>query len=242
MKKAKLIFSISMFYDLSDPNKFVSDIVRVLDNDGIWVIQQNYVGSMLSQMAFDNICHEHLEYYSLASLEKLLNRHGLEVFDVQMSDINGGSFRTFVRHMDNVKKLRIMERKMKLDNQWTYLLFAMKVKGVKQKLYTFIKERVDEGKKIYLYGASTRAGTILQYCGLDKTLITAAVERNPEKWGKNIASVGIPIISEEQARKEKPNFMLIGPWFFKDEIVRREKEYLDAGGHLIFPLPKMEVL
>ena len=241
-QRAKIITAISMFYDLDNPNKFVSDMVDILDPEGIIVIQQNYLVGMLEQHAFDNIVHEHLEYYSLTSLEKLLNRHGLEVFDVETSSINGGSFRTYVRHMDALKKMRYMERKLKLDNEWTYMLFALEVKKLTKKLHNFIEGEVKKGKTVYIYGASTRGNTLIQAAGLDNKLIKAAVERNPEKWGKKIASVDIPIISEEQARKEKPDYFLVLPWFFRSEIIKRESEFIKQGGKLIFPLPKMEVI
>lgn len=239
--QAKIITAISMFYDLENPNKFVGDIVKILHPQGLFVIQQNYLVTMLQNLAYDNIVHEHLEYYSLTSLEKLLNRHGLEVIDVEVNDLNGGSIRTYIRHMDALKKLRFIERKMKLDSQWPYLVFAMHVKHVKKELVEFIKGEVKKGKTIYVLGASTRGNTLLQYCGLDNKLITAAVERNEEKWGKKIASVDIPIVSEEQARKDKPDYMLVLPWFFADEIKKREAEYVKNGGALVFPLPKLEV-
>lgn len=241
-KKAKVITAISMFYDLDDPNTFVKGLADILAPDGLLVIQQNYLVGMLKNKAYDNICHEHVEYYSLTSLEKLLNRHGLEVVDVETNSINGGSFRTYVKHMDNVKKMRYSERKLKLDNPWTYYLFAIQVKQMKNKLHAFIKREVSEGKKVYVLGASTRGNTLLQYCGLDKTLISKAIERNPEKFGKKIASVDIPIVSEEEGRKEKPDYMLVLPYFFRDEIIKREEEYLKGGGHLIFPMPKFEVI
>ena len=240
--KADIITVISCFYDLEDPNKFVEDLVKILDDDGIIIIEQNYLATMLQNVAFDNIVHEHIEYYSLKSLEHLLNSHGLEVFDVEINSINGGAFRVYVRHMDNVKKLRQMEEKLKLDNKWTYMLFAIKVRQIKEKVYNFIKEKTDEGKKVYLYGASTRGNSLIQACGLNNKLIKAAVERNPEKWGKRIASLDIPIISEEQARKEKPDYMLVCPWFFKEEFLKREQVYLKQGGHFIFPLPQFEVI
>ena len=240
--KADIITVISCFYDLEDPNKFAEDLVKILDDDGIIIIEQNYLATMLQNVAFDNIVHEHIEYYSLKSLEHLLNSHGLEVFDVEINSINGGAFRVYVRHMDNVKKLRQMEEKLKLDNKWTYMLFAIKVRQIKEKVYNFIKEKTDEGKKVYLYGASTRGNSLIQACGLNNKLIKAAVERNPEKWGKRIASLDIPIISEEQARKEKPDYMLVCPWFFKEEFLKREQVYLKQGGHFIFPLPQFEVI
>lgn len=247
-KKFKIITAISCFYDLDDPNAFVQDVGDLLDEDGIFVVQQNYLVGMLLQNAFDNIVHEHLEYFSLWSLEKLLDRHKMEVFHVQLNDINGGSFRTFIgkkgqRPIDkSVLALRKTEKDLRLDKPEVYERFAGKVEEIGADLHAFVSQVVDEGKIVYVYGASTRGNTLLQFANLDNRLVKAAVERNPEKWGTKIASVGIPIISEEQARKDKPSFMLVLPWFFKAEFLKREKEYLDNGGSFIIPLPELEII
>ncbi len=246
--KAKIITAISMFYDLEDPNSFVADLKNLLDEDGVIIIQQNYLVQMLAQNAFDNLCHEHIEYYSLASMEYLLKQHNLEIFHVELSPINGGSFRTYICHKGSRKinksvlEMRKSEKKMKITNKKTYLEFAKRIKAIKKELLAFVQKEHKKGKTIYLLGASTRGNTLIQICGLDTTYITAAMERNPEKWGKYYASVDIPIISEEQARKEKPDYMLVLPWFFKEEIIAREKEYLTQGGHLIFPLPDITII
>lgn len=240
--KATIITAISMFYDLDDPNQFVEDIKNILYDEGIFVIQQNYLLGMIWKCAFDNVVHEHLEYYSLKSLEHLLNRHGLEIVDVGLNNINGGSFRTYIKHMDNVKSLRMLEIQKGIDKSELYNSFIQQVYKIKDQLRSLIEEENKKGKIIYVYGASTRGNTLLQFCGLDHTLIRAAVERNPDKWDKMIASVDIPIISEEQARKDKPDYMLVLPWFFKEEIIKREAEYLKNGGHLIIPLPEIEII
>src|SRR3989344_3401264 len=246
--KADIVTAISCFYDMENPNKFVDDVKKILKDDGIFVIQQNYLVSMLTLNAFDNIVHEHLEYYSLLSLNNLLNRHGLEVFDVELRQLNGGSFKTYIARKGrrkiskNVLKMQSTEKRLKLNNKKIYLNFAERIEENKQKLITFIKNEAKKDKKIYLYGASTRGNTLLQYFKLDKKHIPYAVERNPEKYGKIIASVGIPIISEEQARKDNPEYMLVLPWFFKKEFLQREKKYLKKGGHFIFPLPRFEVI
>jgi len=247
-KKANIVTAISCFYDMEDPNKFVEDVSKIMTEDGIFVIQQNYLVGMLEQNAFDNIVHEHLEYYSLLSLSNLLSQHNMEVFDVELRDLNGGSFRTYISFKNKrkitkaVEKLRIYEEKLKLNKKKIYSDFAKRIEKNRDNLVKFIKKESKKGKLIYLYGASTRGNTLLQYLGLDKKLIKFAVERNPEKWGKIISSVGIPIVSEEQARKDKPDYMLVLPWFFKEEFLKREKGYLKNGGHFIFPLPKLEVI
>ena len=247
-KKAHIITAISCFYDIDNPNQFLSGIKKILHKDGVFVIQQNYLVSMLEQNAFDNIVHEHLGYYSLLTLENLLKRHNLEIFDVELSPINGGSFRTYIGNRNSkpieksVNQLRIHEEKLNLNKTRIYRNFADRVDKNRDKLHKFMVNLVKKNKKVYAYGASTRGNTLLQFYNLDHKLIKAAVERNPEKWGKTISSVGIPIISEERARLEKPDYMLVLPWFFKEEFLIREKAYLKGGGHFIFPLPTLEVI
>lgn len=253
-EKAKIITSIAMFYDLDEPNKFVSDIVKCLDKNGIWIIQMSYLPLMLETNAFDNICHEHLEYYSLLSLENLLKRHGLEVFDVEINDVNGGSFRIYVKHTNSngidgsedaqkrVAKQREYELNLGLNNKKIYEAFSSRVKSINDKITGFIKAEAEKGKKIYVYGASTKGNTLLQYYGLDASLITAAAERNPYKWGKKTVGTMIPIISEEQARSEKPDYFLILPWHFLKEFINREADYLKNGGKFIVPLPDFRII
>ena len=246
--KADIVSAISCFYDMEEPNKFVDDVKKVMKEDGIFIIQQNYLVEMLRKNAFDNIVHEHLEYYSLLSLNNLLARHNLEVFDVELRELNGGSFRTYIakkgtrKISKSVLKMQTLEKRLKLTNKKVYTDFGKRIKDNKDKIVAFIKQENKKGKKIYLYGASTRGNTLLQYFGITPKQIPCAVERNPEKWGKIIASVGIPIISEEKARKQKPDYMLVLPWFFKEEFLKRESAYLKAGGHFIFPLPKLDII
>lgn len=244
MKKAKIIFCISMFYDLDDPNSFVADMKKALDDDGIIVIQQNYLVAMLLQNGFDNCVHEHLSYQSLTSLEYLFGKHGLEVFDVQLVDTNGGSFRTYIcregkrKVQDSVLTLREQEKELGLDKKEIYEQFAQRIQNIANTIHNFIKKEVQAGKTVMTLAASTRGNTLLQYCRLDASLIKGATERNPEKLGKIMASTGIPIISEKQMRKEKPDYLLVLPWFFfSPQIREREDAYLQEGGTFLVPLP-----
>lgn len=243
-----VITSISMFYDLDDPNKFVREVAAMLAEDGIWVIQQNYLLTTMQLNAVDNICHEHLEYYSLLALCNLLEKFGLEVNHVSTSMINGGSFRTVVSRkgqypVDNsVNQQLYEEERFGIHREQTYKGFALEVLNQLEELKRLIDDINSKGDDVYIYGASTRGGTIWQGAGLDVKDLPYAVERNPEKVGRKIASIGVPIISEEQARKEHPDFMLVSPWFFKDEFIKRESEYLKNGGRFIFPLPTVEIV
>jgi NDP-4-keto-2,6-dideoxyhexose 3-C-methyltransferase len=257
--RPKIVTSIAMFYDLEDPNKFVSDIKSVMHPDGVWVVQMSYLPLMLEQHDFGNICHEHLEYYSLESLEYLMKLHDLVVSDVQLNDVNGGSFRVFIRNRgadrtllgdaayrrlaaDRVSAMCAQEAKMGLGEPRTYLEFATWVERIKDDVSRFIGERVHSGKKVAVYGASTKGNVMLQYFGLDHGMITAASERNPDKWGKVTVGTRIPIVSEEEARTAKPDYFLVLPWHFVEEFRTREKNYLLGGGRFIVPLPHFTLI
>jgi len=237
-----------MFYDLEDPNSFVRDVANILAPDGVWVVQQNYLATMLEKNGFDNIGHEHLEYYSLETMQTLLARHGLEVFEVETNDVNGGSFRTFICHRGrfpigkSVSSLREHEAHLALGEHSTYTKFAANIEKVKLQLHEFVEREVEQGKTVYVYGASNRGNTILQYCNLDHSLIKKAADANPEKWGRKTVGTLIPIVSKKEARQDKPDYFLVLPHHFVDEIVRDEKEYLDSGGKLIVPLPKFRII
>lgn len=258
-KRAKIVTSIAMFYDLEDPNRFVSDIKRVLELDGLWVIQMSYLPLMLKTNEFGNICHEHLEYYSLQSLEYLLNLHGFEVVDVELNDINGGSLRAYIRNRgadpaiygdeiyralasERVKTMRENEIRLGLTDKPVYEEFAMRVERIKHDTVDFISNAAAKGKRVYVYGASTKGNTVLQYFGLDHTLITAAAERNPDKWGRVTVGTNIPIVSEADARAAKPDYFLVLPWHFLEEFMAREHDYLYSGGRFIVPFPHFTLI
>jgi NDP-4-keto-2,6-dideoxyhexose 3-C-methyltransferase len=253
--KAKAITAIAMFYDLEDPNIFINDVAKCLHKDGVFIIQMMYLVSMLEKNVVDNISHEHLEYYSLLPLENLLARHGLEVCDVELNDINCGSFRIYIRHRSagqgmkvsegaekRVREMREKEEKMGLDTKTVYDEFAERVYAARDALMTFVRKEVAGGKKVYVYGASNKGNTLLQFYGLDSVLIRAAAERNPRKFGLYTVGTHIPIISEEQARKEKPDYFLVLPWGFMEEFVKREEDFLRSGGKFIVPLPQAAVI
>ncbi len=258
-RRPKIITSIAMFYDLEDPKQFVADVKAVMHSDGLWIVQMSYLPMMLKQNEVGNICHEHLEYYALQSFEYLLNLFDLEMVDAELNDVNGGSLRAYIRHRgadksifgdetyrglaaERVRTLRENEIKLGLDDTRTYAEFAFWVERIKSDVVNFIREQVGRDKKIYVYGASTKGNTVLQYFGLDHTLITAAAERNPDKWGKVTVGTHIPIISEEEARAAKPDYFLVLPWHFIEEFQIREKKYLLDGGRFILPSPRFALI
>lgn len=253
-EKAKVITSIAMFYDLEDPNGFVADITKALDKEGLWIIQMCYLPTMLEVNAFDNICHEHLQYYSLLSLKHLLARHKMTIFDVELNDVNGGSYRCYIKHDDaktikpfpgaqkRVEALDTYEAKLGLDGVKAYVEFTDRVNSIKDQVRNFIQSETARGKVVYIYGASTKGNVLLQYFDLDTRLIKAATDKNPDKWGKKTVGTMIPIISIDQYRKDKPDYLLVLPWHFSKEIPEQEREFLKAGGKMIFPLPEFKVV
>ncbi len=246
--RARIVTSIAMFYDLEDPNAFVSGVKEVLAEDGIWIIQMSYLPLMLERNAFDNICHEHLEYYSLTSLKNLLDRHQFKILDVELNEVNGGSYRVYIQHDSHkgsqtdfqsarVKAMELFEEQLGLNEAGIYHEFASRVHEEKEKLMDFVHQETSAGKSVYVYGASTKGNTLLQFYGLDDKLIKGAAERNPDKWGKRTVGTGIPIVSEADARAVRPDYFLALPWHFLPEFIRREKDFLESGGKFIVPLP-----
>lgn len=250
-KSAKIITSIAMFYDLDDPVAFARQIEDCLENDGIWHFEQSYMPSMLRLNSYDTICHEHLEYYSLGVVKRILQQAGLKIIDVVMNNVNGGSFAVTATKMgcQSVKEnhavidwLLEQERRMKIDTLTPYEEFRERVFSHRKGLVSLIRSLVDDGKRILGYGASTKGNAVLQFCGLTSNDIPAIAEVNPEKFGKITPGTHIPIISEWEARASKPDYFLVLPWHFKDSIMRREKDFLAGGGKLIFPFPEIEII
>ena len=251
-QKAKVITSIAMFYDLEDPSAFVADVAQALAQDGVWVMELHYLPTMLEMNAFDAIVHEHLEYYSLAVSSGSSPRPGSRSVRGELNDINGGSIRLFIAHAGRLQiapederglqDLRIREFELALDTPEPYDRFRANAETVRDELARVCRDLAGQGKSIHVYGASTKGNTILQYAGLDSSVIPYAADRNPDKWGSETIATRIPIISEEESRAMRPDYYLALPWHFLDEFLEREKDYLDSGGRFIVPLPEVRII
>ncbi len=257
--KAKVVTSIAMFYDLDNPEKFIQDVYKVLDNDGLWVLQLSYTPLMIKQMAFDNICHEHIYYYSLFNLKNLFESNGFKIVDCQLNDINGGSFRVYaMKDVGDIKKFSTQpnrdvckfrvnsileyEKTLKLDKEETWNNYFDDILKLKEETVDFIRSEKEKGKVIWGYGASTKGNTLLQYFGLDNTLIDGIAERSVYKWGLKTVGTNIPIYSEDEMRKANPDYLLVLPWHFINEFKQRENDFLKKGGKFIVPCPKFEII
>jgi len=251
-QKARVVTSIAMFYDLDDPNAFVDSVRRVLREDGLWVIEMSYFPSMLAANAFDTVVHEHLGYYTIHIMDYLLRRHGFSILKAELNDINGGSFRLYCAHTSavgeyyevdkSVYELSVKEFELALETDKPYQQFAARIERIRAQVRDFLETAIQEGKRTYVYGASTKGNSLLQYMGVSERLIVAAAERNPYKWGKYWRGPGMQVVSEEEARATKPEYFLVLPWHFKEEFLEREQEFLRQGGKFIFPLPEFEVI
>lgn len=248
--KAKVITSIAMFYDLEEPIKFAKDIYSVLDDEGIWILEQSYLPAMLEANSYDTICHEHLEYYCLAQIEWIVNSAGLKVVDVMENDVNGGSFRVIAakkessyRENENVHKFRHYELEMGYDKLDVFINFKKNIEKQKRKMLDFLEKAQKERKKVYGYGASTKGNVLLQYCGITSKDIIAIAEVNEDKFGCVTPGTGIPIISENEAKKDEPDYFIVLPWHFRENILEKEKNYMEQRKcAFVFPLPTFEIV
>jgi len=247
---AKIVTSISMFYDLESPASFVRDVHDILDVDGIWHFEQSYMPTMLRMNAYDTVCHEHLEYYSLEVVKRLLENCDMKVIDVQMNSVNGGSFAvTAAQKESNLKSndtiinwMLGQEDRMGLHSPRPFRQFEERVFEHRENLLRLIRDLNADGKKVMGYGASTKGNVLLQFCGLTTKDIPCIAEVNSDKFGAFTPGTNIPIMSEAEVKAMKPDYMLVLPWHFRESIIQREAEYLASGGKLIFPMPEIEIV
>lgn len=247
-QRAAIITSIAMFYDLDDPISFMQQVHDALADDGIWHFEQSYMPTMLAQNAYDTICHEHLEYYSLRQIEWMADRCGLRLLDVELNDVNGGSFavtacRENAPHRSKEDPIRTVlenERAQHLDELAIYENFRQRIAEHRDALQETLARFKREGALVLGYGASTKGNVILQYCGFTPEDIPAIAEVNSDKFGAFTPGTRIPIISEAEAHARNPDYLLVLPWHFRSNLIAREAEYLARGGRLVFPLPTIE--
>lgn len=246
----KILTSIAMFYDLEDPVAFARGVGESLDRDGIWHLEQSYMPAMIATNSYDTVCHEHLEYYSLHNIREILRRAGLRIIEVQMNDINGGSFAVTAARQDSrwrseeVVINSILQREVDLGylTPKPFREFEERVFQQRRQLVSLVQAIKSEGKTIFGYGASTKGNVMLQFCGLTSKEVTAIAEVNPDKFGCFTPGSRIPIISEAEARAMKPDYFLVLPWHFRAGILQREQQFMVGGGRFLFPFPEVQVV
>jgi hypothetical protein len=249
-KKAKAVTSIAMFYDVESPLDFMKQVYDILDDQGVWVLEQSYLPSMLKKNAYDTICHEHLEYYSLHQIKWMTDRAGFKIIDITFNEINGGSFcvttakqnSSFIENTALIQAVLEQEKRLGLETLKPYQEFEKRILEHRGKLRDFIRKIRSQDKTIIGYGASTKGNVLLQFCGLTEKDISYVAEVNEEKFGCFCPGSNIPIISEQEARKKHPDYFFVLPWHFKENFLRREKEFLAQGGKFLMPLPEVETI
>mgnify|MGYP001379443618 CR=1 FL=1 len=248
-KKFKIISALSVFYDLRDPNKFIREIKKILDDKGVFVLEHVDLYYIIKNNIFDTICHEHLIFYSTKIIIEMMKNNGLKVFNHEYNEINGGSSRYYICHSKtnfkvskNIKKVLLRENLQGIELKKTYKLFFTKILNEKIKLIKLIKKIKNEKQDIHGYGASTKGNVLLQFYNINNKVVNYIADRNPLKWNSFTPGTKIKIISESQSRKIKPHFYLVLPWHFKNEILIREKNIRKKGTKFIFPLPKVRVV
>ncbi len=248
--KFKIISALSVFYDLQNPNIFLSDIKKILHKDGIFYLEFQDLLKILQMNMFDTICHEHLEYYSVTFINNLLKKHNLRIFEHYYNDINGGSSAYLICHdksrfQTNFKKINNIlskENKYGVGKISTYTKFKKRIDKLKKQLNLKIDKILKEGKSIHGYAASTKGNVLLQYYNLNHKKIDYISDRNPKKSNLFTPGSNIKIISENKSRSMNPNYYLVLAWHFKKEILKRETKARDKGTKFIFPLPKFEIV
>jgi hypothetical protein len=203
---------------------------------------------MLRANAYDTICHEHLEYYRLKQVKTMVDDAGLKIVDVQLNEVNGGSFAVTAAQQSSryqpsadVQRLLAEETAMNLDEPRGYARFVSFVRNHKTELPALLHGLKKDGKKVLGYGASTKGNVLLQFCGITSDILPYIAEVNPDKFGCITPGTAIPIISEADAHRMRPDYLLVLPWHFRANTLQREKEFLTHGGKLIFPLPTIDI-
>ena len=248
-KKFKIITALSVFYDAENPNKFLKDVKKILHNDGIFMLEQADLLSIIKLKMFDTICHEHLYYYSTKVIINMIESNNLRVFDLKRNNINGGSVQYLICKKDSkyktnhkiIQKVLNEEKKLKLDKQNTYFAFIKEINNVRSKLRGILNSLIYKKKTIHGYGASTKGNVLLQYFGLNQKYIKYIADRNPKKFNHYTPGTKIKIISEKKSRKLSPDYYLVLPWHFKKEILQRETKIRKKGCKFIFPLPNLKI-
>lgn len=249
-ERARVVTSIAMFYDLEDPVAFARDIASVLADDGLWYFEQSYMPWMLRTGAYDTICHEHLEYYSLTTIDAILRRAGLVLVDAATNAVNGGSISVTAARADTgpaqpsvyARWLLEQEAADRVHSPEAWVEFRQKVHSRQADLRSLLTRLTDSGASVMALGASTKGNVLMMTTPVGIDLVAKVGDVNPYKHGRFLPGTGIPIVSEEEVLAEHPDYLLILPWHFRETFMTSLDGFLASGGRLIFPLPDLEVV
>lgn len=249
-RRARIITSVAMFYDIEQPLAFMQTIRDCLDEQGIWHFEQSYLPQMLAACAYDTICHEHIEYYALRQIEWMTRRAGLKIIALETSDVNGGSLAVTAARQESaypeateaMREMLDAEKAAGLEGMAPLHAFRERVARHREELIATVRELRESGLSVMGYGASTKGNVLLQYCGFTAADLPCIAEVNPEKFGCYTPGTNIPIVSESEMHARRPDVLLVLPWHFRANLLEREKEFLNRGGRMLFPLPAVELV
>lgn len=244
----KIITSIAMFYDLDDPMAFMRDVRSLLAPDGIWALELSYLPLLLTQLTYDQICHEHVTYFGLAQIDWMMKRTGLKILDMSFNDVNGGSIFIMASRDDapyqpdrgKIQGVLDAERPLETDGPFTRL--RNRVMAHREEVRHFLELARAAGKRVYGYGASTKGNVVMNYCGVTRNDLAAIGDRNPEKDGLTTPGTRIPIISHAKLRQARPDYLFVLIWHLRKEVIEDEIAYLESGGRMVFDLPRLHVV
>lgn len=250
LHKAKVVTAIAVFYDLDDPTNFFEEVRDILDENGIFVLEQAYLPLMLENLAYDTICHEHTAYYRMKQIQTLADRTGLKIIHADRNQVNGGSFRVilaknesrFTEDKKGVLEFLKDEAALSLDSLAPYEDFQKRILVHRETLTRTVADLRADGLQIFGYGASTKGNVLLQFCGLSAEDIPYVADINEDKWGRVCPGTRIPIISEDEALRKNPDVFLVLPWHFREGFLSKEVRVLERGGKFLFPLPKIDIV
>ena len=247
-RQCRIITSIAMFYDLDDPIDFMRQIRALLAPNGVWALELSYLPLLCTQLTYDQICHEHVTYFSLSHMDWMMKKTGMKILDVSFNDMNGGSFYIYAGrddgpHQPNTAKIKqILDSEKPLDTEAPYNRLRNRVFAHREEIRHFFELALAAGKRVYGYGASTKGNIVLNYSGVTKNDLIAIGDRNPEKDGLTTPGTRIPIISHAKLRKERADYLFVLIWFLRKEVILDEIEFLVRGGKLVFDLPRLHVV
>ncbi len=244
-QKFDLITSFAMFYDIEDPNKFCADINSLLNKNGIWMLELSYFPLLLKNLTYDQICHEHLCYYTLNSFNNIISKHNLRIIDFSFNEINGGSVEIICakkngNHLPKSKKIKDQLTLESKINDKSYDKFNKRIQNTKEVLNFFLSKL--NKKDIIAYGASTKGNIVLNHCEIDNKKIKYICDANPYKYDKFTPGSNLKIISKKKMRRKKPKYLLVLIWSFRKEVIKQEINFLRKGGKLLFHLPIFHIV
>ena len=239
-----IITCFAMFYDIEDPNSFCKDINKLLTKNGKWILEFSYFPLLLQNLTYDQICHEHITYYSLTTFENVIKKNGLKILDFNLNSINGGSIEVIcckknAKFRQNIKKINTQKNLEKQITNKSFENFQIRIENVQRILNLFLEKNKGD---VIGYGASTKGNIVLNHCKIDNKKLKYICDANQYKYNRYTPGSNIKIISKSKMRKLKPKYLLVLIWSFRKEVILQERNFLNKGGKLVFHLPMFHIV